>query len=512
MRIKSIFLSVFCLTLSLMVFSSVVISQAPIITFVKVPHSVTVGTSFNVDLKIVSKNKIAFLNVWFENISRKIYPKNIKGNFYMIKLIAKSPGEKILKIYAVDKMNNSGKLYNKKLYVYKKTAGTFDNNIFGTQVPEKPVQNKPDKYKFLESPPQFKLDSHFFCAGDTVKIRGKYFTGDLKVRIGNRKIKIDKFTDIFIQFSLDEFSAENYLYVKNNVGETKSRYPVRIRCTPKIFNFSPPEVGENDILEINGKYLSYVNQIPLSIKNLGIDKIYYLDIIGKPGENEIRVKMPSLLHYPGSAFIRLNSQCGISNKAEITIKDDGVTYLSPTIKGFYPNKAAPGSNVFVYLSHLSVPEKEKFKVSFNNLNGIVKELNYSIQDSYILKVLIPDNVNNIVDNNQKIRVTSFGNTRTSKDNFYLFGRPEITKVENAQWSEKYVEITGNNFRKDWTFVYFTGINGKWESSNQVNFMGYKKISVKLPFIVKKGFVKIKTYINGIYQECISKFVYDPEIK
>lgn len=506
-----LFCLVFFLLFSGSVFLSASSSNVPVITFVKAPKTIIVGTPFSVNIYIISKNKIAFLNVWFEGISRKMIPASIKGSMYSIKLLAKKPGKKILKIYAVDMMKYSGKPYNTSLYALGKITGIKDSGVVIKQkLPGKLGQVKPGKYTIIGSPPEFKLESRYYCTGDIVNLKGKYFTGDMKARIGKKQVKIEKFTFKNLRFRIGDDSIVDFLYVKNNMGETKSKYPLQIRGIPEAENINPKNPGQKDIIEISGKYLNSVNKATLKIKHPGIDEVYSLNVTGKPEYGKIKLKMPDILYYPGKASILLNSPCGCGEKIELNIKKDGVVYLSPQLIRFYPSSGAPGTTVHVYLSDLSVPEKEKVEVSFNNLKGIVEKLEYHGHGEYKLKVIIPDNVVNLAGYGQKVRVSAFGKTVTGKGDFFLFGPPKITKVENAKWSDKFADIYGSNFVQYTTYVYFRGVNGEWVLSEQVNNLGFNKISAKIPWGIKKGPVKIKTYISKNSQECISNFEYDPD--
>lgn len=493
------------------VFLSALSSNVPVITSVKAPKTVAVGIPFSVSINVVSKNKIAFLNVWFEGVSQKMSPAGNKGNLYFIKLIAKKPGKKALIIYAVDVIKFSGKSYTVNLYARGKTAGIKDSGFLNQTKPQgKLGQVKPGIYTLKESPPEFKLESRYYCTGDVVDLKGKYFTDKLKVKIGKKQVKIEKFTFKNLKFRISDDAVVDYLYVSNNVGKTKSKSKLLIRGIPEAHSINPKDAGQKDIIEIRGKYLNSVNQVKLKIKYPGINEVYFLDVIGKPENAKIKLRMPDILYYPGIASIFLNSPCGCGKKIELNIKEDGVVYLLPQLKRFYPESGAPGSTVIVYVSDLSVPKKEKVEISFNNLKGIVDELEYHGKGEYKLKVLIPDDVTNTAGYGQKVRVTAFGKTVRSKENFYLFGPPKITKVEKALWSDKFADITGSNFVQYTTFVYFSGINGEWILSEQVNNLGFNKISSKIPWGIKKGPVKIKTYIDRDSQECISNFDYEPD--
>lgn len=133
-----------------------------------------------------------------------------------------------------------------------------------------------------------------------------------------------------------------------------------------------------------------------------------------------------------------------------------------------------------------------------------------VRDKYKLTVLIPEDVDNIVGYNQKIRIYAFGDEKVLKDNFNLFGRPQITGIKRASWSDKFVEIDGHNFKKDHTEIYFSGSSGTWIASNQVNSLGFDKVAAKISFNAVKGRIKIKTYISEIWQERISNMIFDPD--
>ncbi|MEN8154551.1 MAG: hypothetical protein ABFR75_11075 [Acidobacteriota bacterium] len=485
-------------------------SNVPVITFVKVPKTVTVGTPFPVSVNIISKNKIAFLNVWFEGVSRKMAPK-VNNNLHYIKLIAKSPGKKVLKIYAVDVMRFSGKSYNTNLYACEKTRVEGDSGMIIQTKPPGKLGNVKSNYSLLAGdPPEFKLNNYLYCTGDYIDLKGKNFTGDLKVRIGSKQIKIERYTFKTLRFRTGGGTVNDFLYVRNNAGETKSKRQLKISGIPEIKNVIPADAGQKDVVEIRGKYIDSVDKAALKIKHPGIDKAYDLKIIGKPESGKIRLKMPDILNYPGDSYIHLNSRCGSAKKIKLNIKKNGVVFLTPELKRFYPISGAPGTIINVYVSDLSVPEKEKIEVSFNNLKGIVEDLEYHGKGEYKLRVSIPEDVTNIAGYGQKVRISAFGKSVISKDDFFLYGKPEIDNVEKALWSDKFVDIQGKNFVQYTTYVYFTGINENWIISEQVNNQGFNKVSAKIPWGIKKGHVKIRTYIGKEYQESISNLEFDPD--
>jgi len=482
--------------------SSIIISNSPAISFIKVPNKVIAGSVFNVRVGIISEIQIKFLKIKFDGVSKKVLPRRIDSNVYEFKITAVTPGKKILEIAAVNIKNIAGKSMHESLNVSKKEIFTGITSPGDTDKFNTPILRL--------DPPKFKISRFKYCCGDIAELRGKFFTDDIKVRIGSRRVKIERVTKTLLKVRFGYFSSNSYLYVKNKIGEAKSRYPVKVGCIPKILSFSPAEIGHKEILGINGKNLSDVTKVKLFVKYLGVDEIYNLNIIGAKHESVLNVKMPDILNYPGIAVLEMKSPCGSSNKVEITIKEDGVDYLKPKIKSFSPDTAAPGSTVIVYVSGLSVPKKDSVKVSFNNLTGIVKDLTFSKKKGYKLKVLIPEKIDNIVDYNQKVRVSSYKKITAGKGDFFLFGRPVIDSIKKSDWSDKYIKITGKNFKEKGTDVYFTGINGKWKISKEVFYMGFNKIQAKIPRNIKKGHIKVETLVNGITQFCISRTFFKPD--
>ena len=127
-----------------------------------------------------------------------------------------------MKIYAVDVMKFSGKPYNINLYAHGKIAGVKDPGFLNqTKPPGKLGQVKPGIYIFTESSPKFKLDSHYYCTGDVVDLKGKYFTGDMKVRIGKKQVKIEKFTFKNLRFRIGNDAVVELLKKGLKANENK---------------------------------------------------------------------------------------------------------------------------------------------------------------------------------------------------------------------------------------------------------------------------------------------------
>ncbi len=483
----------------------------PVIDLVRVPSRVEVGKYFTVAIKVKSQYPIVFFNVFLEDKYNKIPAKRLSTGVYSISLIVKKPGIKKMRTFAIDSRNFSGKTYNSTFYAYSKINGLSNSEIgFQYQTPQKPVNVKAQSYKFMGAPPEIDLDKYIYCNNEKVLVHGKNFTKDIKARIGVTKFEVTNIKTESLEIITDGNPVSDYLYLKSNFGETKSDYKLIIGGIPEIRKIDPVPTGQNELLEITGKNLSEVNQAALRIKSIYVDEVFYLKIIGKPEKTILKTRMPSVLHYPGKASIDLHSRCGYGKEFEIDIARSKVTILRPQFKKLSNNYAAPGSTVYIYLDKISIPDKKEFKVTFNFLEGEIKKLKYSKTDKYKLTVLIPENVDNIVGYNQKVRIYAFGHEIVSKDSFYFYGRPEVTGINIASWSDKFVEIDGHNFKKDHTEIYFSGPSGTWIASDQVNYLGFDKVAAKIPFNAVKGRIKIKTFINGIWQEQTSTIIFDPD--
>lgn len=493
------------LSSGLSVYPAIVQGKAPVIIFVKSPSKVAAGISFTVRVGIASESSISYINVTFDGVVKKVVPKTSDRKTYSFDLVAKTPGRKVLRVYAVDIKNFSGKQNNKVIYVY----GGVSNGIYETEIPTDNGKRETEFQRLSDAPPRFSVEKEEYCCNGRIELRGEFPGDDFSARLGVRKLKIIRVSKNQMSLTAPGFSVEDYLYVKNIAGETRSERKISVRCRPKILSFSPPQTGQKEKLEIRGVDLKNVKQIKLFVKRPWSDRIYYPEINGKAKSNTLNVIMPDILNYPGPATMQLISECGSSNKIELSIKEEGVTWLVPKITDFSPTAAAPGSEVKVYVARLSLPEKERVDVSFNNLSGNVKKITYVAGYGFEIDVEIPEDLNNIVDYNQKIIVTSSGKTSLSKEDFFLFGKPVIDKIEIAEWSGKYIEIKGKNFAKKSTMVYFSGFNGKWIEAEEVFYMGFGKVQAKIPINVVKGPVKVETSVNGVIQKCISGDPYDP---
>lgn len=311
--------------------------------------------------------------------------------------------------------------------------------------------------------------------GDSVTVKGKYFTGALYATAGG--VGGDYFyvyNDSTIGFRI-AISVTGKIVVKTPVGaDTSDADFVSVRPQPRVTSFSPTSAAAGDAVYISGTNLHGVTGITFG--GVALDSFYILS--------------PSLIR----AWVGSNSRSGSVKVNALSLTDSlaGFTWLAPQprITSFTPQSGGPGTKIAI---------KGR---NFTGVKGVaiggVPASSYSVASDSIINAQVSVNASNtstpIIVNTAAGRDTAYG--------FTVATIPVVSSIspESAETGQTVIiKGTGLNGVTAVYFGYRPAASFKFISATQIN------------AVVDSGATGKVRVVTSLGQDTSVRFTYMPPV-